>query len=160
MVLAVLLCLRPDQHDSTVVESVGMRNFTTASDLLALLSVISTCPVRPRWRGDADGEPTCDSLVTLFDDYLRQRAAREIQSFGAFDLPADYQRYVDGKPRNVGVKSFLQSRGNSTPEGETSDDPAQETVCGLGNRKNSLFLGLLKTRGVEVFDSPWRSSVL
>ena len=89
----------------------------------------------------------------LFDDYLRQRAAREDQSFRAFDLPADYQRYVDGKPRNEGVKSFLQSREIALPEGEPSDDPAQETVCGLGNRKNSLFLELLKTRGVEVFDS-------
>lgn len=89
----------------------------------------------------------------LFDDYLRYRAAREGQPFRPFDLPADYRRYVDGKPRYAGVKSFLQSRGIALPEGEPSDDPAQETVCGLGNRKNSLFLELLKTRGAEVFDS-------
>jgi beta-phosphoglucomutase family hydrolase len=89
----------------------------------------------------------------LFDDYLRQRAARQGHPFRPFDLSADYRRYVDGKPRYAGVKSFLQSRGIMLPEGEPSDDPAQETVCGLGNRKNSLFLELLKTQGVEVFDS-------
>ena len=89
----------------------------------------------------------------LFDDYLRQRAARESQPFRPFDLPADYRRYVDGKPRYAGVKSFLQSRGIALPDGEPSDGPAQETVCGLGNRKNTIFLELLKMQGVEVFDS-------
>jgi beta-phosphoglucomutase family hydrolase len=89
----------------------------------------------------------------LFDDYLRQRAVRESQPFRPFDLTADYRQYVDGKPRYAGVKSFLQSRGIALPEGEPSDDPAQETVCGLGNRKNTIFLELLKMQGVEVFDS-------
>jgi trehalose 6-phosphate phosphatase len=70
-----------------------------------------------------------------------------------FHLPADYRRYVDGKPRYAGVKRFLQSRGIAIPDGEPSDDPAQETVCGLGNRKNTIFLELLKMQGVEVFDS-------
>jgi trehalose 6-phosphate phosphatase len=89
----------------------------------------------------------------LSEDYLRRRAVRDGQPFRPFALPTDHRRYVDGKPRYAGVKSFLQSRGIVLPEGEPSDDPAQETVCGLGNRKNGLFLELLKTRGVEVFDS-------
>jgi len=47
----------------------------------------------------------------LFDHYLRQRAAPESQPFRPFNLSTDYRRYVDGKPRYAGVKSFLQSRG-------------------------------------------------
>jgi beta-phosphoglucomutase-like phosphatase (HAD superfamily) len=89
----------------------------------------------------------------LFDDYLRQRAAGEGRPFRPSDLSADYRRYVDGKPRYEGVRSVLQSRGIALPDGEPSDDPARETVCGLGNRQNTIFLELLKMRGVEVFDS-------
>lgn len=87
----------------------------------------------------------------MFDDYLRQRADASGEVFVAFDVVADYGPYVDGKPRDDGVRSFLQSRGIELPEG-TSDDPAAaETVRGLGNRKNDLVLGLLREQGVEAY---------
>jgi len=87
----------------------------------------------------------------MFDDYLRQRADASGEVFVAFDVVADYGPYVDGKPRDDGVRSFLQSRGIELPEG-TSDDPATaETVRGLGNRKNDLVLGLLREQGVEAY---------
>ncbi len=61
-----------------------------------------------------------------------------------FDLDADYRRYVDGKPRRAGVRSFLAARGIEEP---------RETVVGLGKRKDGYFLRLVAREGVEVFDS-------
>lgn len=64
---------------------------------------------------------------------------------------ADYFAYVDGKPRYEGVRSFLESRGIDLPYGDPSDDPAAETVCALGNRKNDYFSEVLRTEGVEAY---------
>ncbi len=89
----------------------------------------------------------------LFDAYLKHRAAREGESFEPFDLDADYRRYVDGKPRYEGVKSFLESREIELDYGNHDDPPDRETVCGLGNKKNQLFHDHLEKHGVEVFDS-------
>jgi trehalose-phosphatase len=58
---------------------------------------------------------------------------------------------VDGKPRYRGVESFLQSRGIHLPFGSPDDPPGKETVCGLGNKKNQLFLQQLKKHGTEVY---------
>jgi alpha,alpha-trehalase len=68
-----------------------------------------------------------------------------------FDPEADYWRYVDGKPRYDGVVSFLSSRGIALPYGSPSDPPGIETVCALGNRKESFFQALLQSQGVDVF---------
>lgn len=89
----------------------------------------------------------------LFDEYLRQRAAKTGEPFRPFDIERDYRRYIDGKPRYDGVESFLQSRGITLPRGEPSDPPDRETVCGLGNRKNQYFQESLQQDGVEAFDS-------
>ena len=86
-----------------------------------------------------------------FDEYLRQRAARVGGSQKPFDLQQDYERYVDGKPRYDGVASFLQSRGIYLPPGEDGDPPDKETIRGLGNRKNQLFLEAIRRQGVEVY---------
>ncbi|MET1132285.1 MAG: beta-phosphoglucomutase family hydrolase [Aeromicrobium sp.] len=64
---------------------------------------------------------------------------------------ADYYAYIDGKPRYEGVRSFLESRGIELPYGDPSDDPAAETVCALGNRKNDYFREVLRTEGVEPY---------
>lgn len=84
----------------------------------------------------------------LFDHYLRQRLGREFQPFTS----EDYRAHVDGKPRYDGVADFLASRGLQLPRGEPTDGPDQETVCGLGNRKNARFQELLDEAGVHVFD--------
>ena len=47
----------------------------------------------------------------MFDVFLRQWAERHDQRFVPFDPVDDYDRYVDGKPRYDGVRSFLRSRG-------------------------------------------------
>ncbi|WP_420111978.1 HAD family hydrolase [Pseudactinotalea sp.] len=68
----------------------------------------------------------------------------------------DYYDYVDGKPRYDGVRTFLSSRDIDLPEGEPTDPPDAETVCGLGNRKNAEFARILETEGVQ----PYPASVL
>jgi beta-phosphoglucomutase family hydrolase len=92
----------------------------------------------------------------MFDAFLRERAARTAEPFVPFDAVADYTRYVDGKPRYDGVRSFLASRGIRLPEGHPSDSPSAETVYGLGNRKNDLVLALLKRDGVQVYEGSVR----
>ncbi len=86
-----------------------------------------------------------------FDEYLKARSEREGGEFVPFDAGSDYNEYVDGKPRYDGVRSFLQSRGIELPEGEPSDPPSAETVCGVGNRKNELVLELMHRDGVEPY---------
>ena len=92
----------------------------------------------------------------LFDAFLCERSQRTGEPFVPFDAVADYSAYVDGKPRYDGVRSFLASRGIELPEGDPSDPPSAETVCGLGNRKNELVLALLRRDGVEVYEGSVR----
>jgi len=91
-----------------------------------------------------------------FDAFLRARAARTRERFVPFDDVADYDEYVDGKPRSDGVRSFLAARAIELPEGLPTDRPDAETVSGLGNRKNELVLALIHDRGVEGYDGSLR----
>jgi beta-phosphoglucomutase family hydrolase len=91
----------------------------------------------------------------MFDAFLQNRAQAG-DEFVPFDPVADYDEYVDGKPRYDGVRSFLASRGIELPEGDPSDPPSAETVHGLGNRKNELVLALLKRDGVESYQGSVR----
>lgn len=107
---------------------------------------------------DLDGVLTATAKVhaacwkKAFDDFLKRRAAKTKETFQPFDIKTDYEDYVDGKPRNDGVRSFLQSRGIELPQGNPDDPPDRQTICGLGNRKNELFNQALESKGVEVFE--------
>jgi beta-phosphoglucomutase family hydrolase len=111
---------------------------------------------------DMDGVLTRTAVVharawkEMFDGYLKARAAAAGERFRPFDERADYDRYVDGKPRSDGVRSFLESRGISLPEGASGDPPDAETVSGLGNRKNELVRRLIRDEGVEAYDGSIR----
>lgn len=54
----------------------------------------------------------------LFDEYL---AAHMGEEFVPFDVETDYRRYVDGKPRPAGIRSFLAARGIELPAGTPAD---------------------------------------
>ncbi len=86
----------------------------------------------------------------LFDGELRRQADATGTEFVPFEQ-SDYLAFVDGKPRFDGVRSFLESRHIVLPEGSPDDPPEEATVCGLGNRKNELFLDTLEREGAEVF---------
>jgi beta-phosphoglucomutase family hydrolase len=92
----------------------------------------------------------------MFDEYLRARAERRGEELVRFDAVRDYDDYVDGKPREDGVRSFLESRGIELPEGSPDDPPTAETIAGLGNRKNELVLARLRKNGVETYDGSVR----
>ena len=53
----------------------------------------------------------------LFDSFVQQRSASTGEAFIAFDIHADYRRYVDGKPPYDVVAAFLQSRRIELPRG-------------------------------------------
>jgi beta-phosphoglucomutase family hydrolase len=92
----------------------------------------------------------------MFDEYLRCRTDRSGEPFREFALPADYEEYVDGKPRRDGVRSFLESRGIDLPLGTADDPPDAETIYGLGTRKNELVLQLIQNEGVDPYDGSVR----
>lgn len=100
---------------------------------------------------DLDGviTPTADvhmrAWAQMFGDFLKSRGINEPYT------DDDYYKYVDGKPRYEGVRSFLASRDIDLPAGDPSDDSSKETVAGLGNRKNDDFEQILRTEGVEAY---------
>src|ERR687896_1327530 len=78
----------------------------------------------------------------MFDTFLRERSEQTGEPFREF-TPSDYDRYVDGRPRLDGVRTFLEARGI---------EPDEELVRRLGDIKNDLVLKLIRERGVEVYD--------
>jgi alpha,alpha-trehalase len=97
----------------------------------------------------------------MFNEFLKNQAK---------DYPLmtdeDYILYVDGKPRLQGVKSFLKSKNIKLPTGSSHDALDEQTVNGLGNKKNALFLKILHEKGVELYDTAihqikhWRNNGL
>jgi beta-phosphoglucomutase family hydrolase len=87
----------------------------------------------------------------MFDGYLRERALRDGVPFVPFDPDTDYNDFVDGKPREDGVRDFLASRGITLPEGSPDDPASDETVYGLGNRKNAILLDLIRAGGLAPY---------
>ncbi|MGW1750393.1 HAD family hydrolase [Streptomyces sp. NPDC002092] len=108
---------------------------------------------------DLDGVVTRTAVVhaaawkETFDAFLRERDGEQ---FRPFDATADYDEYVDGRPRADGVRTFLASRGIELPEGSPDDPPDKATVHGLGNRKNVLLLERIRTQGVEAYEGTLR----
>lgn len=89
----------------------------------------------------------------MFDSFFVDFGRRTGESYHPFSIEEDYTRYVDGKPRYDGVRDFLESRGIRLPEGNPEDSSEQETVCGLGNRKNDYFQQQLEEEGAESYDT-------
>lgn len=111
---------------------------------------------------DMDGVLTRTAAVhaaawrQMFDEFLRSWSQQHGEPFRAFDPVADYDRYVDGRPRHDGIRTFLAAREILLPEGRPDDAPGTATVYGLGNRKNDLLQERLAAGGVEVFDGSVR----
>ncbi|MEU5272388.1 HAD family hydrolase [Streptomyces hygroscopicus] len=103
---------------------------------------------------DLDGVLTRTAVVhaaawkQMFDEFLRRRDG---PSFRPFDAVRDYDEYVDGRPRADGVRTFLASRGIDLPDGDPDAPPDEDTVHGLGNRKNILVLEKIRKEGVEAY---------
>ena len=106
---------------------------------------------------DLDGVLTMTAKVhaaawkEMFDGYLRERSARSGEPYIPFDPVHEYDEYVDGKPREDGTRSFLESRGITLPEGDPGDAPGTETIEGLSNMKNNIVLRRIREDGVEAY---------
>ncbi len=84
----------------------------------------------------------------VFDEFLQRWTRRSGLTFQPFNIVADYLEYVDGRPREDGIRSFLSARGISLLEGSENDPENADTVYALGERKTRLFLQALK-RGID-----------
>ena len=104
---------------------------------------------------DLDGVITATAKVhaacwkKMFDEFLRRRPD---EPFDSFNIQTDYPTHIDGKLREDGVRSFLQSRGIFLPEGASAEPPSYETVHGLGKLKDRMFKEILHEEGVEVYE--------
>jgi beta-phosphoglucomutase family hydrolase len=92
----------------------------------------------------------------MFDAFLRDWSASHNQPFVPFDPVADYDRYVDGKPRLDGTASFLESRGIELPMGEESDPAGKPTIWGLSTKKNDLIQQVIERDGVQAYEGSVR----
>lgn len=90
-----------------------------------------------------------DAWKRMFDAFL---AERDGPQFRPFDIDQDYKRYVDGKPRYDGVRSFLAARGIKLPDGKPDSPPGDDTVCALGNRKDAMVQTAIDAGKVEAFE--------
>lgn len=88
----------------------------------------------------------------MFDEFLDRWNREHGTALTPFELATDYERYVDGKARADGARSFLAARGIALDEGGPDDPSGAETVAALSRRKNDLVLDLLAKGGVHVFD--------
>jgi beta-phosphoglucomutase family hydrolase len=83
---------------------------------------------------------------STFDAFLTERAARTGKPVLPFGV-RDYERFVDGRPREEGVREFLASRAIHLP---------QSQVVELGDRKNELVLELMRRSGVATYEGSVR----
>ncbi|MBH0776977.1 HAD family hydrolase [Nocardia bovistercoris] len=102
---------------------------------------------------DLDGVLTSTAVLhrrawkQVFDRFLE---ARDGAGFRPFE-ERDYLEFVDGRPRQDGVREFLRSRGITVREGDVGDGADAGTVWGLGNGKNELLLSLIEREGVRAY---------
>lgn len=104
---------------------------------------------------DMDGVVTRTASVhfaawkKIFDSFLHEKNGGKIKEF----TQEDYLQCVDGKPREDGVRSFLQARKIELPEGDDNDAPNSNTVSGLARAKDAEFLRLIHANGVEPYET-------
>jgi beta-phosphoglucomutase family hydrolase len=87
-----------------------------------------------------------------FDTFFEARGRREGVAPASFTLE-DYHKYIDGRPRKDAIRALLAARGASIAEGDEADGAKADTVSGLAERKNGLFLALMRSERVDIYPS-------
>ena len=88
----------------------------------------------------------------MFDAFLLSRSKFKKEIFVEFNLHDDYVKFVDGKPRLEGIKSFLSSRSISIDDGETHQKD-ELNISQLGQIKDKIFREIISNDGVEVYQT-------
>ena len=95
--------------------------------------------------------PHITACLFDLDGVITQTARQHAQAWKAtfeavlhvpFDPVKDYDEYVDGKPREEGVRSFMEARG-ITPE------PA--LVAKIAEQKDRMFIDVIHREGVQTY---------
>jgi beta-phosphoglucomutase family hydrolase len=90
-------------------------------------------------------------LDGVLTDTARVHAQAWKQMFEAhgypFDAHDDYDTYVDGKPRDDGIRDFLASRGVH---------PSEAEIAKLGDEKNDLVQHVIREQGVDAYEGSRR----
>lgn len=104
---------------------------------------------------DMDGVVTRTAAVhyqawkKVFDELIKRQASADQKPFDQ----QDYLSCVDGKPRENGVRDFLQDRKITIPEGNADDEPGFNSVVAISKLKDQEFLNLIHTNGVEPYET-------
>lgn len=102
---------------------------------------------------DVDGVLTETAIVhraawkKTFDATLRDLPGLTAEQAREFSN-ADYNSFVDGKPRHDGVRDFFASRSIPLPEGSPEDPDDAASVQAVAKRKNEEVLAELEEHGV------------
>ncbi|MBA4022732.1 MAG: hypothetical protein C0482_10255 [Gordonia sp.] len=105
---------------------------------------------------DLDGVLTSTAVVhsqawkQAFDSFLAEYPGATDAQRRPFSQD-DYLTYVDGRSRDDGIVSFLQSRGITLAQ-----QGAAPSVASIGDAKNKLFLELLDKEGAEAYSDAVR----
>jgi beta-phosphoglucomutase family hydrolase len=105
---------------------------------------------------DVDGVLTATAVVhqaawaEMFDAFLGSRPEVPGEDHRPFTAD-DYLAHVDGRLRLDGVRAFLASRNIVLAEGGPDDAPEEDTVHGLGARKNARVLEIIASGAVRAY---------
>ncbi|TVQ48297.1 MAG: HAD family hydrolase [Gammaproteobacteria bacterium] len=107
---------------------------------------------------DMDGVITRTSALhaqawqSAFDRMLADCRRIDGSPVPGFDPVDDYLKWVDGRPREEGVRSYLQAVGICLPDGRrAADEP--DFVARIAEHKKTVFARLVAKRGVELYSS-------
>jgi HAD superfamily hydrolase (TIGR01509 family) len=144
-----------------VAKETGVRPVPWISSMRVTPKMLGLEPTSVACLFDLDGVLT-DSAVfhatawrEVFDDFLGAVGERMDRRVMPFTVD-DYRAYMEGRPRLEGVKTFLNSRGISLPEGNGDDPATTDTVHGLARRKAEALHRGLGRRGVSALPNARR----
>lgn len=104
---------------------------------------------------DMDGVVTKTASVhmkawkSIFDAYMKEKVGPNFEPF----TKDDYLHYVDGKPREEGLLSFLEARKLVATDAKGKPSLPADEVNKLAQAKDDEFLRLIHTEGVEAYES-------